>query len=156
VDAVDLYFTPLDEDGTPFDDFTETVRALPLADCRFQLLETPVWSDDFTFGDIVAAHVDDSGRLKLGQVLTRSDWRTWRGYSAPRDIVESQEFADLLDAVAQAGGHCQIDSGGFEQRIEFSFPPESDFDPEPTVAAIFTAANTGSLHRSAPGRAGSP
>jgi hypothetical protein len=140
----ELYYTPEDEDGVCADDFTEPVRAVPLGADRFQLLETPVFSEDFTYGDVVTAHSDESGRLCIGAIQAKSDWRTWRAYSAPSVIVQSREFADLLNAVAEAGGKFQIDSGGFfSERMEFSFPPNSDFDPEPTLAAIFAAANAG-------------
>jgi hypothetical protein len=126
---------------------SDSVLAVPLGHGRYRLLETPILSAAYSFGDVVDADLLEDGTLVLRSILEPSGVRTWRWWSAPRSIVESQQFADFVDAVANAGGVCQVDTG-FPQRIEVSLPPGGDFDPEPALEDVFAAANAGELQPS--------
>ena len=124
---------------------SDTVRAVPLGNGRYRLVETPLLTEEFSFGDVVAADLLEDGTLVLRAILEPSTMRTWRWWSAPRVIVESQQLADFMRAVADAGGHCQVDTGFIPQRIEVSLPSDSEFDPEPALEQVFAAAYAGEL-----------
>jgi hypothetical protein len=126
-------------------DAEDLIRAVSLGQNRYQLLETPVWSEDYTIGDVVAASRRADGTLVLGRILDPSGLRAWRWWFVPRVIHESKQFAAFLADVAGARGKYQVDTGGFEQRIEVSLPPESTLDPDAAMNSLFESAQLGAL-----------
>jgi hypothetical protein len=112
---------------------TETVRAQRVGAGRYRLLETPVFSEDFTRDDIVALAPGSEETLTISHVVEHSGLRkeSWFTFT---NVIQSDRLPAFLQAVVKEGGFYQIDS--FPPRIEVSLPAESRFD----VRAAFLKA----------------
>jgi hypothetical protein len=113
--------------------FTETVRAQRVGAGRYRLLETPVFSEDFTRDDIVALAPGSEETLTISHILEHSGLRKESWFTST-NVIQSDRVPAFLEAVMKEGGFYQIDS--FFPRIDVSLPAESTFD----VRAAFLKA----------------
>jgi hypothetical protein len=127
-ETVDLAY----DDG---EGMTETVRAVCVGSGLYRLLETPVFTEDFTVHDVVSVVPDGTGNNKIVEIVEHSGWSK-ESWFTTTNVIESPRLRSFLDEVAQAGGHYQVDS--FFPRIEVSFPPGVSFEVWPAFHRAFS------------------
>jgi Domain of unknown function (DUF4265) len=111
------------EDGYPPISF-ESLNARPVEDGRFEILNTPFFSENVAYGDVVIALRHQDGRLVFDAVVTFSGFR-----SISIILFDDSLDAHLLDILR--GLQCVIEYGEFGalRMVAVGIPEAVDYDP---------------------------
>lgn len=84
------------------DEYVETLWADPVGPHLYRLDNSPFWAYGVSWRDVVEAHVDDAGQLRMTRVAEKSGHRTLR-VSFDRGADESAEAKGVLDGLVALG-----------------------------------------------------
>ena len=131
VESVDAHISF--DSGVSFESSVVT----PMEPGVYRLEVSPVFSEVASFGDIIEAEEDDTGKLHFRRIISRAELRAYRWLLSQR-IVESEESKVFCDNVMQAGGMWERAWGGI---VIVHVPLDSGFDPEIEIERIIQAKN---------------
>ncbi|HEX6533509.1 MAG TPA: hypothetical protein VF041_02875 [Gemmatimonadaceae bacterium] len=122
------------------DTFAEGIFVELLGPGLYRLEETPALAnggaDPIHAGDVVELEALPDGSHRLVRVVTRSPMRHYQ-WVVPRELVESGELRDFLDAVENEGGSWERVFGGV---LYVHLPPESALDADVELTRRVAAA----------------
>jgi hypothetical protein len=84
------------------DDRVETLWATPVGRDLYRLDNSPSWAYGISWNDVVEAHLDGEGALRMKRVAEKAGHRTVRVFF-PRDEVDSFEAKLILQGVTELG-----------------------------------------------------
>ena len=107
----------------------ETLEVTPLGGNLFRLENSPLFSDDACFGDVVELS-QDGDTWNFVRVAEPSGWIHF-SYILAKSLVESEPFEMWLDSITERGGFWEVAFGGV---VFIHHPPngkinaQSEFD----------------------------
>jgi uncharacterized protein DUF4265 len=103
-------------------EYVETLWADPVAPDLYRLENSPFWAYGVSYRDVVEAHPDRDGMLRMTRVIEKAGHRTIRIIFEP-DAVASSRAKQVLDAVNTLGATYE---GMSPRYIAIDIPPEAD------------------------------
>ena len=113
------------------DDNVETLWADPVGPNLYRLDNSPFWAYGVSWRDVVEAHPDPDGQIRMTRVVEKSGHRTVR-VIFDRGVDESPEARAVLDGVTALGASYE---GMNPRYLAIDVPPEGDLM---AVARYFT------------------
>jgi hypothetical protein len=104
------------------DEFVETLWADPVGPDLFRLDNSPFWAYNVSWKDIVEAHADPDGQLRMTRVVEKSGHRTVRIMFEPEE-AESPRAQAVLHGLNALGATYE---GMNPRYLAIDIPPEAD------------------------------
>ena len=113
------------------DDYVETLWADPVGPDLYRLDNSPFWGYGVSWRDVVEAHPDLNGQLRVSRVVEKSGHRTVRVFFKP-GVDESPEAQAILNEVVSLGASYE---GMNPRYLAIDVPPGIDLM---AIAAFLT------------------
>jgi hypothetical protein len=110
----------------------EHVLVTPLALHQYRLEESPVSGDNLRYRDVIEAEPQADGCLRFLRLVEKSPFRI-SVYFLPKNVIDSQQFQDVLKRVLEIGGNWEIVFGGV---VYLHVLRAKAFDPTNEIQAI--------------------
>jgi hypothetical protein len=103
-------------------EYVETLWADRVGPDLYRLDNSPFWAYGVSWRDVVEAHPDPDGMLRMSRVVEKSGHRTVRVIFDPR-VDESPEAQAILDGARELGASYEGMNPGY---LAIDIPPELD------------------------------